>query len=75
LLLPVLLCHGIGTPPSRPVLQQWDDAKNNVVLKRGIETGLFQLGSTVIVLFAEQAVLWNISLKISSIIRLCRIIA
>jgi phosphatidylserine decarboxylase len=71
----VMPWHGIVTPPSRPVLQQWDYAKNNVVLERGAEMGLFQLGSTVIVLFAEQAVQWDLALKTSDILRLGQIIA
>lgn len=45
---------GIVTPPQKQAIQQWSYENDTIYLKRGEEMGHFQLGSTVILLFANN---------------------
>jgi phosphatidylserine decarboxylase len=50
------------TPPRRKQIRRWDYAEAetaSTVLDKGVEMGRFNMGSTVIVLFAKQSVLWD----------------
>ena len=44
--------HGVVTPPARKTIQQWDYETQAIELKKGDEMGRFNMGSTVIILFA-----------------------
>ncbi len=50
---------GQVTPPSRQVHMQQYGHPQNVVLEKGTEMGRFYLGSTVLVLFAENRAEWD----------------
>lgn len=51
--------HGLVTPPSARSVSIWDYSDKNVQFGRGEEMGHFQLGSTVIILFAENKIAWS----------------
>ncbi len=57
------LWHGVVTPPTGRVLQHWEYGQEGIELQRGDEMGRFNMGSTVILLFASGAVRWLDSLK------------
>lgn len=51
--------HGVVTPPTRNAIRQWDyDSKAEQQLVRGEEMGRFNMGSTIIVVFGNQAAHW-----------------
>jgi phosphatidylserine decarboxylase len=49
---------GEVTPPQRPRVQAWDYA-GEVQLTKGAEVGRFNMGSTVILLFAKDRIRWE----------------
>ena len=51
--------HGVVTPPAGKAVQTWDYRQNPVHLDRGAEMGRFNMGSTVVVLFGENAIEWG----------------
>jgi phosphatidylserine decarboxylase len=51
--------HGVITPPTASVVQSWHYEKKPVVLKKGEEMGRFNMGSTIIVLFAKDKIRWD----------------
>jgi phosphatidylserine decarboxylase len=56
---------GAITPPRRKQIQHWEysEAEESfTVLDKGAEMGRFNMGSTVIVLFAKESVLWDATL-------------
>lgn len=57
---------GAITPPHFKVVNNWDysQTENPVILNKGAEMGRFKLGSTVIVLFANNKATWDANLKI-----------
>lgn len=57
--------QGIVAPPCKKCPQMWRYIDQNIVLQRGDELGHFQLGSTVILLFAKDALQWVDTLKCS----------
>ncbi len=57
---------GTVTPPHSKVIKTWEyDTNSNIELSKGAEMGLFKLGSTVIVLFGPQAILWDQGISIN----------
>ncbi len=50
---------GLVTPPHRRNIETRDFTQDNVLLERGAEMGRFNMGSTVILLFARDAVNWQ----------------
>jgi len=50
--------QGQVNPPRTGSLRRWDYANQEIILQQGEEMGRFQLGSTVVVLFAKNAVQW-----------------
>jgi phosphatidylserine decarboxylase len=50
--------HGIVTPPHVNHIQDWDYFHQAIDIEKGEELGLFQMGSTVIVLFEKNKVQW-----------------
>ncbi len=55
--------HGVVTPPSSPEVRTWNYGENAPVLTKGEEMGRFNMGSTIIVLFGENVIAWEESLK------------
>ena len=55
--------HGQVAPSSLRHTSVWDYSDQNIVLARGDEMGYFQMGSTVIVLFAERTVEFDTYLR------------
>lgn len=51
--------HGVVTPPSIAEVRSWLYENNAPVLEKGAEMGRFNMGSTIIVLFGEEAVRWE----------------
>jgi phosphatidylserine decarboxylase len=51
--------HGEVTPPSSKEIRKWSYTENAPQLKKGEELGRFNMGSTIIVLFGEDAVNWE----------------
>ncbi|HLW74290.1 MAG TPA: archaetidylserine decarboxylase [Gammaproteobacteria bacterium] len=50
---------GEVTPPRRPRVQVWDYKPGDVKLEKGDEVGRFNMGSTVILLFAKDRIRWE----------------
>ncbi len=55
--------HGMITPPYGKEMTTWHYDEQTISLKRGDEMGRFNMGSTVILLFAKDAIEWNGSLS------------
>lgn len=57
---------GAITPPRRKQIQHWEysqaEKSSILLLDKGAEMGRFNMGSTVIVLFAKKSVLWDATL-------------
>jgi len=58
------------TPPHNSPLAHYDYADKNLTLAQGDELGRFNMGSTVILLFQENAVQWQESLQSAQKLRL-----
>jgi phosphatidylserine decarboxylase len=62
---------GAVTPPHSKVIKTWEYTTDvQIELPKGSEMGLFKLGSTVIVLFAPQAALWDQSMSINTDVKM-----
>jgi phosphatidylserine decarboxylase len=63
---------GEVTPPTRPSVRNWqyDNDDQSLQFDKGDEIGRFNMGSTVIVIFPENTVQWNINLKNGAAINL-----
>jgi phosphatidylserine decarboxylase len=62
--------RGVVTPPAGTAVQTWDYRDDPVRLGRGEEMGRFNLGSTIIVLFGENAVEWQAGLEPGLVMRM-----
>jgi len=51
--------QGVITPPTRFGIRSWQYTDKEVSFKRGDEIARFNMGSTVILLFGENAMSWN----------------
>jgi len=51
--------HGVVNPPRTPHVRQWRYEDQNIVLRQGQEMGRFLLGSTVVMLFPSNVVMFN----------------
>lgn len=51
--------HGVVTPPTRQDIRRWQYDDQPVELAKGEELGRFNMGSTIIMLFGEQALSWQ----------------
>ena len=51
--------HGVVNPPRLGKIREWNYATQNVALKQGDEMGRFLLGSTVVLLFPKDAIVFN----------------
>jgi len=60
--------HGCVTPPYGKEITTWHYDKQTVSLRRGEEMGRFNMGSTVILLFAKDAIDWCDGLKAGDLV-------
>ncbi|MFT3741644.1 MAG: archaetidylserine decarboxylase [Gammaproteobacteria bacterium] len=56
---------GLIAPSRKPGIQKWRYYGNEMMLQKGDEMGRFQLGSTVITIFADPHIQWNQSVALS----------
>ena len=61
---------GEVTPPQRSAVRSWDYKPGEVTLPKGAETGRFNMGSTVILLFAKDRIFWEPALQAGSLVRM-----
>jgi phosphatidylserine decarboxylase len=61
--------HGAITPPSIAAIKRWQ-YDDQITLQKGAEMGRFNMGSTVIVLFAENKITWNAEIQAEQVIKL-----
>ena len=66
--------HGVVTPPTVPDPSLWDYSHEDIVLAQGAEMGRFNMGSTIIVLFGQDAVRWNDQLQEGSKVKVGQLI-
>ncbi|WP_347989683.1 archaetidylserine decarboxylase [Methylomonas sp. AM2-LC] len=62
--------HGVVTPPSCKEPRSWQYSVDAPQLAKGAEMGRFNMGSTIIVLFAENKATWNDDLQAGKAVRL-----
>ncbi len=62
--------HGVVTPATGRKLQHWEYYSQNIKLERGEEIAHFNMGSTVIVLFAKDAMQWDARLQAGSVVKM-----
>jgi len=63
--------HGVVTPPHRHSVQRWDySAGQEIRLDKGAEMGRFNMGSTVILLFANDALRFDGSISAGAAVRM-----
>jgi len=61
--------HGVVTPPRQQRVQSWS-YNGEIAIKQGEEMGRFNMGSTVILLFAKNQMQWHKDLKAEKAVRL-----
>lgn len=66
---------GEVTPPQRARVQSWDYDAGKIRLAKGEEAGRFNMGSTVILLFARDRIRWEESYQPTAVTRMGRKIA
>ena len=64
------LWHGVVTPPSIQSVRSWEYKENAPTLNIGEEMGRFNMGSTIIVLFANNKVQWDSEFIADKIVKL-----
>ena len=62
--------HGVVTPPTISTVQSWKYSENETVIAKGKEMGRFNMGSTIIVLFAKDNINWNADLTAGETVEL-----
>jgi len=65
--------HGEVSPPTVPNIRKWHYSSGNekeVCLKKGEEFGRFNMGSTVIVLFGPQKIMWDKKITANSTVKM-----
>ena len=62
--------HGVVNPPRIGKIKTWDYTKQSISLKQGEEMGRFLLGSTVVMLFPENALIFNPAWKPEQVVKL-----
>lgn len=67
--------EGEITPPRGQRIRSWDYRQQPIALASGEEMGRFNLGSTVILLFERNQVIWDSGLKVDAPVRLGKPIA
>jgi phosphatidylserine decarboxylase len=66
---------GEVTPPQRSRVQSWDYDAGKIKLAKGEEAGRFNMGSTVILLFAKDRIRWDADYAPASPVRMGRKLA
>jgi phosphatidylserine decarboxylase len=66
---------GTITPPRAPKVHTWNYSKGDVILDQGDEMGRFKLGSTVIMLFENEAFEWLPELNAADPVQLGQLLA
>lgn len=66
--------HGVVTPPTASAIRVWNYGKDAHDLAKGAELGRFNMGSTLIALFGEDAVFWERDLMPGSAVRMGQIL-
>ena len=66
--------HGVVTPPTMESARIWNYAEDAPSLAKGEEMGRFNMGSTIIALFGEDAVSWERNLMPGSAVRMGQIL-
>jgi len=56
--------HGVVTPPTTQSIQTWHYDETPPIIEKGQEMGRFNMGSTIIVLFAKDRVNWDGQFKV-----------
>ena len=54
-----IVWHGMVNPPRPGVVREWRYDEQNIMLKKGDEMGRFLLGSTVVMLFPKNNLVFN----------------
>lgn len=67
--------HGVVTPPSIDSVRSWQYQDDAPVIEKGAEMGRFNMGSTIIVLFAKDKVKWNADFVANKKVQLGEMIA
>ena len=62
--------HGVVTPPRRKTIQHWSYDDESISLKKGQEMGRFNMGSTVILLYANKHMEWIKEFKAEQTVQL-----
>ncbi len=62
--------HGVVTPPSIKSVRNWNYETDAPILKIGDEMGRFNMGSTIIVLFEKDKMVWNTDLLTGKSVKL-----
>ena len=62
--------HGEVTPPTRKDIRNWKYDEEKISYSKGEEMGRFNMGSTVILVHANNKIEWNDSLKAEQVVRL-----
>lgn len=66
--------HGEVTPPSCKAIRNWLYEDETISYAKGQEMGRFNMGSTVILLHAENKIEWDSELKAEQVVRLGEVI-
>ncbi len=66
--------HGVVTPPSTDSVRSWQYQDDPLVIEKGVEMGRFNMGSTIIVLFAKDKVKWEAHFKAGKEVKLGELI-
>lgn len=62
--------QGVITPPTKNTLQHWDYRQQPLTLAQGQEMGRFNMGSTIIVLLANDTLRFDNALNAGANVRL-----
>lgn len=62
--------QGVVTPPAGKSVRRWNYQDKNIVLKKAQEMGRFNMGSTVILLFAKECMQWDEQIKAGNSVRM-----
>lgn len=67
--------HGVVTPPTIESVRSWQYQDNAPVIDKGEEMGRFNMGSTIIVLFGKDKIIWEPGFVADKQVKLGEIIA
>jgi phosphatidylserine decarboxylase len=66
--------QGVVTPPTIKQTRKWHYTNSAPQLAKGTEMGRFNMGSTIIMLFAENKAVWNTDLQAGKAVKLGEIL-